>query len=101
MSNYDKHYIPQSLDREARILFWTTDVFLVGFIPIVLGIIAGFAFSLWMAGVGVMVGLYVGKRYHTLKDGKHPGVLQHTLYWVTGLPPLRGLPGSNIRVLVG
>jgi type IV conjugative transfer system protein TraL len=101
MSNYDKHYIPKSLDQEARILFWSSDVFFVGFIPIVLGVIAGFALNLWMAALGLIVGLYLGARYHALKDGKHAGVLQHTTYWVTGLPPLRGLPGSNIRVLVG
>jgi conjugal transfer pilus assembly protein TraL len=101
MTTYDKHYIPKALDQEARILFWSSDVFIVGFIPIVIGVMGGFAFNLWLAAVGVIVGLYLGKRYHGLKDGKHPGVLQHTLYWVTGLPPLRGLPSSNIRVLVG
>lgn len=39
--------------------------------------------------------------YRKLKTGKHPGVATHILYWFTGFPEPKELPGSHIRELNG
>ncbi|CAB1371206.1 Conjugal transfer protein TraL (fragment) (plasmid) [Denitratisoma oestradiolicum] len=45
--------------------------------------------------------MLLGFLYNKLKAGQHPGMATHLLYWFTGFPEPKELPGSHIRELNG
>jgi type IV conjugative transfer system protein TraL len=100
----DHHYIPSWQDKPTKFLFWTIDVLFVGMFAGALGflilkvLLDGFALALYVGFVSGVVGAY---RYNKFKAGKHVGVVRHALYWYLGAPPLKGLPASRVRVLMG
>lgn len=89
------HYIPRRLDDSAKFLFWDIDVAMIGFAGVMLGISTGFPI------IGMGLGMAGAYGYGKLKAGKHPGMATHLLYWFTGFPEPKELPGSHIRELNG
>lgn len=89
------HYIPRRLDDGAKFLFWEIDVAMIALMGILAGVGCGFP----IIGVGIGIGAAYG--YGKLKTGKHPGMATHILYWFTGFPEPKELPGSHIRELNG
>lgn len=89
------HYIPRHLDDSAKFLFWDMDVAAVSLIGMVIGVGADYPL------LGLILGVAAGAAYNKLKAGKHPGMATHLLYWFTGLPEPKELPGSHIRELNG
>lgn len=96
MSDPDmSHYIPARLDDGGKFLFWEIEVAVTALVGMLLGI----ATDLPLAGLvlGIVMAFLVNK----LKAGKHPGMARHLLYWFTGFPCPRELPGSHIREING
>lgn len=89
------HYIPRRLDDGAKFLFWEMDVAMIGFMGVLVGIGSGFPV------IGLLLGIGAAFLYGKLKAGKHPGMATHLLYWFTGFPEPKELPGSHIRELNG
>ncbi len=89
------HYIPRRLDSAGKFLFWDLDVAALGLLGVLIGIGTGFTL------LGVCIGIGLAFAYSRLKAGKHPGMAAHLLYWWTGLPVPRELPGSHLRELNG
>jgi conjugal transfer pilus assembly protein TraL len=96
MSQQDlSHYIPRRLDSAGKFLFWDLDVAAIGIIGMLLGLGAGYTV------LGLVVGLMMAFAYSKLKTGRHPGMAAHLLYWWTGFPQPKELPGSHLRELNG
>ncbi len=96
MSQTDlSHYIPRRLDDAGKFLFWELDVAAIGILGMLVGVATEFPIS------GVFFGLLLGYLYNKLKAGQHPGMATHLLYWFTGFPEPKELPGSHIRELNG
>jgi conjugal transfer pilus assembly protein TraL len=89
------HYIPRRLDDPSKFLFWELDVAAIGFVGLVMGVLSGF--PILGLGLGVSLAFY----YSKLKAGKHPGMLMHLLYWLTGFIRTKALPDSHLRELNG
>lgn len=89
------HYIPRRLDDGGKFLFWDTEVAVTALIGMLLGIATDLPL------LGLVVGLIVAYFVNKLKAGKHPGMVTHLLYWFTGFPSPKELPGSHIRELNG
>lgn len=89
------HYIPRRLDDAPKFLFWEFDVAGLGLTGVFMGIATGFPV------LGLLLGLALAFSYTKLKSGKHPGMANHLLYWFTGVPTPKELPGSHIRELNG
>ncbi|HHV7523701.1 TPA: type IV conjugative transfer system protein TraL [Burkholderia orbicola] len=89
------HYIPRRLDDPPKFLFWEFDVAGFALIGVFLGIATG------MPVLGLLLGAALAFTYSKLKAGKHPGMANHLLYWFTGMPAPKDLPGSHIRELNG
>lgn len=89
------HYIPRRLDDAGKFLFWEQDVAVIGAIGMMGGISTGYPIS------GLFFGAALAYGYSKLKSGKHPGMAKHILYWFTGLPEPKELPGSHLRELNG
>ena len=89
------HYIPRRLDDGAKFLFWEMDVAMIGLMGVLIGIGSGFPV------IGLFLGIGSAFFYGKLKSGKHPGMATHLLYWFTGFPEPKELPGSHIRELNG
>lgn len=89
------HYIPRRLDDTGKFLFWELDIAALGLVGTLLGIAVGFPV------VGSLSGIMLAFIYSKLKTGKHPGMATHILYWFTGMPALKELPGSHLRELNG
>ena len=89
------HYVPRSLDAPPKLIFWEYDVALI----VVLGLSIGIGTGNNITGmiVGVIAAFFYGK----LKSGRHPGIATHFLYWWTGMPQTKELPGSHLRELTG
>ena len=92
---YDKHYIPSRLDASEKFLFWDKDVLAIALAGLLLGIFAE------QNLMGAAIGTFTAVLYSRLKTGQHAGMAHHLLYWHAGGPPLRGLPPSAQRQLVG
>lgn len=71
---------------------WTLHDRLMG---VLVGIGSGFPV------IGLFLGIGAAFFYGKLKAGKHPGMATHLLYWFTGFPEPKELPGSHIRELNG
>ncbi len=96
MSQSDlSHYIPRRLDDPSKFLFWELDVAAIGFIGMIGGMLLGFPLS------GLCVGVLLAFSYSKLKAGKHPGMMMHLLYWLTGSVGTKALPHSHLRELNG
>ncbi len=89
------HTIPRRLDDAGKFLFWERDVAGIGLLGTLVGVGIGYPLS------GLTFGLVLAYGYSKLKAGKHPGIAAHGLYWLTGWPALRALPGSHLRELNG
>lgn len=89
------HYIPRRLDAAGKFLFWDLDVAAIGVLGMMVGLGTGFPM------LGLIVGIVLAFAYSKLKSGKHPGMAAHLLYWWTGMPSPRDLPGSHLRELNG
>lgn len=89
------HFIPRRLDAAGKFLFWDLDVAGIGLIGMLLGVATGYNL------VGLLLGVAMAYAYNKLKSGKHPGMAAHLLYWWTGFPQPRELPGSHLRELNG
>ncbi|MDD3449963.1 MAG: type IV conjugative transfer system protein TraL [Gammaproteobacteria bacterium] len=89
------HYIPRRLDDAGKFLFWELDVAGIGLLGILLGVALDFPI------IGLFIGIGLAYSYNKLKAGKHPGMAAHLLYWFTGIPEPKELPGSHIRELNG
>jgi conjugal transfer pilus assembly protein TraL len=89
------HYIPRRLDSDGKFLFWDLDVAAIGIVGMMVGLGAGYTV------LGLIGGCGLAFAYGKLKAGKHPGMAAHLLYWWTGLPQPRDLPGSHLRELNG
>lgn len=89
------HFIPRSLDDGGKFLFWETDVAAVALLGMLLGI------ATEMPVLGLVLGLSLAYLVNKLKAGKHPGMVTHLLYWFTGFPTPKELPGAHIRELNG
>ena len=89
------HYIPRRLDAAGKFLFWDLDVAGIGMLGMMIGLGTGFPV------LGLLVGIALAFAYSKLKSGKHPGMAAHLLYWWTGMPAPRDLPGSHLRELNG
>lgn len=96
MSQKDlSHYIPRRLDDVGKFLFWELDIAALGLIGMLLGIALGFPL------IGLGAGIALAYVYSKLKTGKHPGMATHILYWFSGMPTPKELPGSHLRELNG
>ena len=89
------HFIPKRLDSAGKFLFWDLDVAGIGVIGIFVGLAAGYPLLGLLAGAGLAFA------YGKLKNGKHAGLATHLLYWWTGMPQPKDLPGSHLRELNG
>jgi len=94
-TNDHSHFIPRSLDDRGKFLFWDTDVAAVALFGMLLGI------AIEMPLLGLVGGLSAAFFVNKLKAGKHPGMVAHLLYWFTGFPTPKELPGAHIRELNG
>lgn len=96
MSTSDlSHYIPRRLDAAGKFLFWDLDVAAIG----ILGMGGGLGMDYPV--IGLILGIVLAYGYSRLKSGKHPGIAAHLLYWWTGVPSPKALPGSHLRELNG
>ncbi len=96
MSQSDlSHYIPRRLDDPAKFLFWELDVAVIGVGGMLVGVAVEFPI------MGIIFGITLAYFYNKLKAGKHPGMANHLLYWFTGFPQPKELPGSHIREMNG
>jgi conjugal transfer pilus assembly protein TraL len=96
MSQVDfSHYIPRSLDKSDKFLFWDFDVAAVAILSMLVGLGTDHSIS------GVVVGLGLAYFYSKLKAGHHQGMSTHILYWWTGMPQPTELPPSHLRELNG
>lgn len=89
------HYIPGHLNDQGKFLFFDYDVAGIALIGIFIGIFVSQPILGFMGGISAAYG------YSTLKSGAHPGMAQHLLYWITGIPTPKELPSSDIRELIG
>lgn len=89
------HTIPRHLDDAGKFLFWERDVATIGLLGMLIGIATDFPI------IGLMIGMLFSFLYSKLKASKHPGMATHFLYWFTGFPEPKELPGSHIRELNG
>lgn len=96
MSQSDlSHYIPRRLDSAGKFLFWDLDVAAMAIIGMMLGLGSGYPI------LGLVIGGILAFAYSKVKTGQHPGVATHLLYWCTGLPRPKDLPGSYLREFNG
>jgi len=96
MSDKDlSHHIPRRLDSAGKFLFWDLDVAALGLVGMLIGLGTGYTI------LGVVTGIGLAYAYAKLKTGKHPGMAAHLLYWWTGFPQTKDLPGSHLRELNG
>ncbi len=96
MSQSDlSHYIPRRLDAPSKFLFWELDVAAIGFVGLLGGVLAGFPIC------GLCLGGGLAFSYSKLKAGKHPGMMMHLLYWLSGLINPKALPHAHLRELDG
>lgn len=89
------HYIPRRLDDAGKFLFWDLDVAGIALVGVLVGIGCGYPI------LGLLLGIALAFSYRKIKSGKHPGMAAHLLYWFTGLPEPKELPGSHLRQLNG
>lgn len=96
MSQKDlSHYIPRRLDDTGKFLFWELDIAAIGMLGVLIGIVLGFPL------IGLFAGIVLAYGYSKLKTGKHPGMATHLMYWCSGMPTPKELPGSHLRELNG
>ncbi len=89
------HLIPRRLDAAGKFLFWDVDVAAFALLGMLIGLGTGYNLS------GLIVGIAMAFAYAKLKAGRHPGMATHLLYWWTGMPQPKELPGSHLRELNG
>lgn len=89
------HFIARRLDANSKFLFWDLDVAAFAVVGMLVGLGTGYNL------MGLAGGIALAFAYAKLKSGKHPGMAAHLLYWWTGLPQPKELPGSHLRELHG
>lgn len=89
------HYVPRRLDDGAKFLFWDMDIAMIAMLGVLVGV--GLDYPI----LGMLAGVMAAFGYAKLKAGKHPGMAVHLMYWFTGFPEPKELPGSHIRELNG
>lgn len=90
--------IPRKHDEPAKLLLWEFDQALIFMIAVVFGIVSEMLF------LGVVVGIWGGRKYGKTKVGKHRMFVIHIMYWA--LPsewtfPCPCLPPSSTREFIG
>jgi conjugal transfer pilus assembly protein TraL len=96
MSKADlSHFIPRRLDSQGKFLFWDLDVAGIGIAGMMTGQASGYPV------MGLAIGIAAAYGFSKMKSGKHPGIASHLLYWWTGMPTPKELPGSHLRELNG
>ena len=91
-------YIPKTLDKSERFLFWDFDQAIVFLLMMGMGVLTG-ALFIGLGGWGVMAW-----QYGRLKSGKHPKFALHILYWWMPsdmLVQTRVTPPSYVRYFLG
>lgn len=89
------HFIPRRLDAAGKFLFWDLDVAGIGMLGVLIGLATGHPL------LGLLAGVCAAFGYGKLKQGKHPGLAAHLVYWVAGTPSPTELPASHLRELNG
>ncbi len=95
--NDTDYAIPRRLNDPMKFLWWDADVFVMAFMPVALGILAGSFFA------GVFFGWLTGWIYSRIKAGKHKAYALHAVYWYMGdsVVKLKQTPPSHFRELIG
>lgn len=84
----DPIVVPNALDAQKRLLFWTVDQVVPFAFLFVIGMMAGRLF------VGIVAGVALSWGLEKFKNSRSDGLMQHFAYWY-GVVPMKGRAAIN------
>lgn len=85
----------RELDNNTKFFIWDFDIVCAFFTGLSIGIFFGHL------GIGAILGVLLAKGFAHLKQGRHPGLGIHLLYWYLPFHPFKRLPASHRREFHG